>query len=58
MTSSPATEENKTELYLHVQTLKDKHDKFIVFHPFIDYTKYLLGDSCVLGSALGWDAVL
>lgn len=28
------------------------------FHPFIDYTKYLLGDCCVLGSALGWDTVL
>lgn len=39
------------------QTLKDKHDKFIVLHPFIDYTKYLLGDCCA-SSALGWDTVL
>lgn len=28
------------------------------FHPVIDYTKYLLGGCCVLGSALGWDTVL
>lgn len=35
MRCSAAMEENEMQLYLHVWTLKDKHDKFIVFHLFI-----------------------